>query len=461
MSALASLHRSSLWLLGVALLCPACGGESSPSTRNTKRAPAPTQASAPESSQPAAELPAWVLLSWETRLHTAPEELAPALTLMEPEELEPADGRGRVLRVAGPAGRDGQWWQLESVAELAPGVEGEPPEGFDVYAIDLYVPAGTGEPLTASEVEPAPSDTGESDAAPVEEAAWRLQSGQPRPPGLKLEWRVAADQPVFWLDGREAGTVRKPHAFAEAGTVRKISGRSLICFGVRLGPRLGDATELCFAAEAVKEATAPAGVFADRGAPEGARIEARGKRGLPNSEVGLLGQLLASEGTLDDVLVDELVSKGAVRGDGSGFDGVRGQDHFEGGGIGNISGGGAGTGKRHDGPVSGAEAAAVAIKLVKVTSSGPDEASVRAVVKRKLRAMYDCVPEGAGERAALVGRKVVISMTVESDGSTSAVTATGASSSIDVCFARALAVSSFAADAAGDVRVDLSLFASG
>src|SRR5689334_17247476 len=214
---------------------PDPGDSASRSAKQRAARPAPTK------SAPPPEPPAFLLLPWDTKLSTAPEQYAPALTLLGPSDAEVArQERGRVIQVVGKADREGRWWKLQTIAppQLDAGFGGATPgatiEGLGVYALTLYVPAGTGEPLN-------PSGNVASDSAVVGslggfEAV--TQNGEPRPPGLDKEWVIDSGTKVFWPDGKTAGTVRQTHAFVHTGEIRDLDGRQLDCFSIRVGPPL-------------------------------------------------------------------------------------------------------------------------------------------------------------------------------------------------------------------------------
>lgn len=215
--------------------------------------------------------PEWLLLSWDTKLRTAPEQYAPALTLIAPEGEQATRDRGRVIKVIGKADPDGHWWKLETVGRdhaTISGLAGQPIEGLDVYALTLYVPAGTGEPVRTGEPTPTPDPETAREQAIEHAAQYGIigvlnsasvvtQSGQPRPPSLTTEWQIDVGAKVYWPDGTIAGSVREAHAFVAAGEARTIGRRELRCFAVRVGPPMTSPTELCFEPGVVREVATP------------------------------------------------------------------------------------------------------------------------------------------------------------------------------------------------------------
>jgi hypothetical protein len=161
--------------------------------------------------------------------------------------------RGRVVAVVGTADPEGRWWKLETVgrAQLEKGtVPGDPIEGLGVYALSLYVPAGTGEPL-----QPGKPDSEEPRMLPLgvlNGSDVLTQSREPRPLGLTTEWQLDPGAQVYWPNGASAGTVRQLHAFVQPGEQRKIESRELRCFAIRVGPPVKSPTELCFDPAAVR-----------------------------------------------------------------------------------------------------------------------------------------------------------------------------------------------------------------
>jgi hypothetical protein len=249
------MRRTTILLLGLL----SCSSESS-SEASSKRSPQPKAAVAKETPKPP-EPPAFLLLPWDTKLRTAPEQYAPALTLVGPSDAEASKhGRGRVIKVVGKADPEGHWWKLETGDAAVP-----PPtiEGLNVYALSLYVPAGTGEAI-GQPVATTPTPTVLAGATVV------LQSGEERPFGLEKEWQIDSGTKVFWPNGATAGTVRTTHAFVEAGELRKPDNRELLCFAIRVGPRHKTPTELCVEPKLVREVmpVKPAELFAEELEPE-------------------------------------------------------------------------------------------------------------------------------------------------------------------------------------------------
>lgn len=264
-------------ILGLVLACSsslACGDASSEqSSSDGKQADAattPRKAPEPPPPPPPPPPPKWLLLPWDTKLRTAPDQYAPALTLIAPTDANIATAeRGRVVAVVGTADREGRWWKLETVgrAQLETPVEGtvpgDPIEGLGTYALAFYVPAGTGEPLQPGKL--PPPDPEKARQLAIEQATQfgiigvlngdsgaLTQSGEPRPPGLTTEWQLDPGAQVYWPNGTSAGTVRQLHAFVQPGEPRKIESRELRCFAIRVGPPVKSPTELCFDPAAVR-----------------------------------------------------------------------------------------------------------------------------------------------------------------------------------------------------------------
>jgi hypothetical protein len=231
----------------------ACSNESSSEASNAA-AKSPMQAKpAPAKAPELPEPPAFLLLPWDTKLRIAPEQYAPALTLVGPSEAEAAKhGRGRVIKVAGKADKEGRWWKLETVSDRDAAIPSPTIEGLGVYALSLYVPAGTGEAIAQPTTTTPGADTAVLDGSPAV-----LQSGAERPPGLEKEWQIDPGAKVFWPNGATAGTVRTTHAFVEAGESKKLDGRELLCFAIRIGPRVKSPTELCYDPTVVREVIPP------------------------------------------------------------------------------------------------------------------------------------------------------------------------------------------------------------
>lgn len=223
--------------------------------------------------------PELLLLPWDSELFLAPDRKAPAVTLRRGAGAETS--RGRAVRVVDS---EGEWWRIETIdagglveADVEAGAAA-PIEGLEVYALQLYVPAGTGEAIPGEvpdsaktpelaekeparaepveapapeELEPLPPPTGEIHAFGTLTSPYPLQAGGERPPGSEREWTLERGVAVYWPDGRRAGVVRRAHAFLDEGESKTVDGRELRCMDARVGPPPEPSTQLCFAAEEV------------------------------------------------------------------------------------------------------------------------------------------------------------------------------------------------------------------
>jgi hypothetical protein len=205
------------------------------------------------------EAPQHLLLPWNTLLLTAPRADAIALQLGIAED----DSSGRAVAVVG---REGDFWQLETIDD---GVRSELEvpviEGLDFYRLRLYVPVGVGELLHAMSPGPeadlaaAPQS---ARAAAIDQARTSgvigilgamssnppVQTGELRSSASEIDFRVSPATVVYWADGREAGEVRREHAFVDAGELRSTDVGELRCFSIRVGLAYEQADgELCFA----------------------------------------------------------------------------------------------------------------------------------------------------------------------------------------------------------------------
>lgn len=241
----------------LSLQISACTDDGASSRRSAASARARAAAEpAPTPEPPPPEPPRFLLLPWDTKLHVAPETYAPALNL-SPHNKDPMPGgdhidvRGRVIAVVGKADAAGRWWKLETGSLQHADVAGRPIEGLDVYALSLYVPAGTGTAVT-DPAEPTSEDILRVlGSVPTVEP--RTQSGLTRPAGLTQEWRVPADAKVYWPNGALAGRVVETHAFVREPKRE----RERDCFAIRIGPPVEPVTSLCFEPAAVVVSAPP------------------------------------------------------------------------------------------------------------------------------------------------------------------------------------------------------------
>lgn len=244
----------------ISLQISACNDDGA-SSRRSAAASARARAAAepaPTPEPPPPEPPRFLLLPWDTKLHVAPETYAPALNL-SPHNRDPMPGgdhidvRGRVIAVVGKADAAGRWWKLETGSLQHADVAGRPIEGLDVYALSLYVPAGTGTAVT---------DPAEPDEVPLGvrgSTEPRTQSGLSRRPGIVKEWHVQADAKVYWPNGAPAGRVVEAHAFLREPKRE----RERDCFEIRIGPPVEPVTSLCFEPSAVVAVTPTPPITAD------------------------------------------------------------------------------------------------------------------------------------------------------------------------------------------------------
>ena len=425
--------------------------------------PAPKQVE-PEP-EPVPQPPRWLLVPWNTKLHVAPEQYAPALTLLEPGEAEEAEEqtRGRVLRVVGKADEAGKWWQLESVDRVdEPGIGDPVVEGLGVYELALYVPAGTGIRL-GEEVAPE-GQAGETEGEPEPTLDKReelqeeinsagilaalggppLQSGEPRPTNHKKEWQVEAGVSVYWPDGSAAGKVRRTHAFVEPGEASE-EGPERTCFDIRVGPRIEPITKLCYAKNDVRE-TEPVTPFA------GDALLGESAFGTAMSDeemAGLLGEIEAmdSYGGLGEVEGVGGMGFGGNARRGGGAAGSAGM-----GGIGRIGTGGGGGGGSGHGSFGSDPAAKVTIEMP--TSSGGDAKRVRRVIRAHAGDIRSCYKKALGDKSGIEGT-LTLSFTIESDGSVRAASAKGLDPKLGACIVKSTKRWIFPKSTAGQVSAPL------
>lgn len=206
--------------------------------------------------------PQHLLLPWGTTLLTAPRADAIALRLGTDED----GSSGRAVAVIG---REGDFWQLETLDDVAvPMLEVPVIEGLDFYRLRLYVPIGVGEPIDVVPPVPEAAPPLSARAAALEAAQTAgiigvlgamsnnppVQTGELRSSASQTDFRVAPATVVYWADGREAGEVRREHAFVHAGELRSTDAGELRCFAIRVGLAYEPADgELCFASTSVQE----------------------------------------------------------------------------------------------------------------------------------------------------------------------------------------------------------------
>ncbi|MCA9685617.1 MAG: hypothetical protein KC457_25790, partial [Myxococcales bacterium] len=232
------------------------------------------------------------------------------------------------------------WWKVRTVDDArlrgagiaAPGIE-----GLDVYALELYVPVGSGTALEADpslvpaagfggkDDEPALDPKPESES--LDDARWAQNSynnfdSYEVPPaplqgggeaGKHDTWELDPGSDVFWPDGTLAGAVARAHAFLQPGKPRSTEAGELSCFEVRVGPGKPQA-ELCFEAQAVHHRQVESVVlaFADKPSTNNTKITKKNAGGfstakptMPTSQVRL--QSASSEG------IDAEVTRRVVR----------------------------------------------------------------------------------------------------------------------------------------------------
>jgi hypothetical protein len=392
--------------------------------------------------------PSYVLLPWGTDLFSAPSADAYAMTLTDPGE-----GSGRAVAVVA---KQGDWWTIETVdAAAVEAFDVQPIEGLDFYRLQLYVPAGTGQPLRP--IPPGP-DTPTSDANPPSEEGTALDAarkqamesgvigalsagaivGDPplqsgyRPPEATTDWRVSPSVPVYWPDGRPAGEVRTEHAFADSGV--PAGNDELLCFDVRIGPAELDAGQLCFASADVREAEVmyPGGLWGSTddediwGGLTGAEIEeAYGVGGL-----GLVGTGESAGGTGEGSI--GTIGLGGGGGTGSGY----------GSGAGGFGGRGS--------PVT-----TVQLGKVTVVAGTVDKDIARRIIRAHLNELRQCWDS---EKPSGTEGKVSLSVEIEDDGAVKSSKASAAEKDHDAvarCIQDAITKWNFVSGASGKVSLDV------